>query len=73
MTEAEALAVARTAVEARGGELTPRIVVRRQSRWFGFGCSSWQVVSNWPTRGGNWWLTIDDKAGEVRSIGFGPR
>ena len=73
MTEDEALALARAAVTAKGGELSAGILARKHRRWIWFGRASWQIVSNWPKLGGNWWLTIDDETGEVRSIGFAPR
>jgi hypothetical protein len=70
MTEEEAATVARRAVEERGGTLTPRIKASKGKRWIWFGRSYWYIVSNLPRIGGNWWLTIDDETGEVRSIGF---
>jgi hypothetical protein len=68
VTDEQAIAIARKAVEAAGGVFSPGIVARKRRRWVWFGRYYWTVITHYPFKGNNWFVDIDDLSAEVLSV-----
>ena len=66
ISEVEALAAARSAVERAGFEWTEPVRIRQRRKYY-------QVVTNADMRGGNIWLKVDAESGKVELSGPSPR
>jgi hypothetical protein len=64
MTDQEAIAVAEAYVREKGSFLSPEVRAWRRKRFLRR-AHFWQVVSNYPKKGGNWFVAVDDSTGRV--------
>lgn len=71
MTEADALAKAQAAAEAKGLPWQPPTIARRSGGWFG--PKRWRVTSNAGMRGSNVVVVLEDASGAVLEVRALPR
>ena len=72
MTEADAIERARTYAEQQGWPWRQPVQAACYRRWF-IGEMRWRVASNRGLRGGNAYIEIDDRTGEVLKANYIPR
>ncbi|MGE3803658.1 MAG: hypothetical protein AB7K24_03180 [Gemmataceae bacterium] len=73
MTQEEALEVARVECARRGWSWTPEVVVGKGKKFYFFGPLEWFVLTNYPKKGGNARISIDDATGKVVRASFSYR
>lgn len=69
---AELIEIARAAAEEEGWPWEGPIQVLTRRRWVLFGPVEWEIMTYTDYRGGNVFVTIDDKTGKVISKSFAP-
>jgi hypothetical protein len=73
MTRDEAIALAKKTADSEGWFWKEPIFAKRERPFIFFGQLMWVVMSNSQNRGGNVFVRINDKTGEILSKGFAPR
>jgi hypothetical protein len=73
MTQEEAFEAARLECSRRGWPWTPEVIVNKARRFCFVGPWYWLVVTNYPNKGGNVRITIDDLTGNVMRASFSRR
>jgi hypothetical protein len=72
LTSVEAIAQARAFAARRGWPFRDDVHAESFHSWW-VGPRRWRVVSHWGHRGGNVWIVIDDRSGEVLKANYIPR
>ena len=73
LTRTEAIEIARKAAETAGWTWEEPVHTHNERSFFPVGRPTWLVISNAGSFGGNVFVRIDDKTGEVLSKSFTPR
>ncbi len=73
MTQDEALELAQLECVRRGWPWTPEVIVDRPRRFCFLGPRDWVIVTNYPQKGGNARISIDDVTGKVTRATFARR